>query len=223
MSRPVTSALARRGFLARLSAAASATALLGVSRRLDAAEPAPTPLNASDPDAWIDTLKGRHKVLLHVHKEARRGVEGAAGYLRDARDGYGIPEKDQGIAVLVHGPSIAMVLGEGLWKKYTLGSVYNVKDAAGNPATVSPYLVAAEGTSPEVLVPNLQARGVVFVVCNVALRNLAKRLAGGDASAVEARHQEVLAGLVPGVVPVPNGYVSLVNAQKRGMTYLYID
>ena len=223
MFRPASPAIERRGFLARLTAAASATALFSLPTRLDAAEPAPSLTSAADPDAWIDRMKGRHKVLLHVHKEARRGVEGAAGYLRDARDGYGIPEKDQSIAVLVHGPSIAMVLGEGLWQKYTLGSVYNVKDAAGNPATVSPYLVAAEGTPAEILVPNLQARGVTFVVCNVALRNLAKRLAGSDASAVDARHQEVLAGLVPGVVSVPNGYVSLVNAQKRGLTYLYID
>ena len=222
MFRPASPSMERRGFLARLTAAASATALFSLPKRLDA-EPAPSFVNSADPDAWIDRMKGRHKVLLHVHKEARRGVEGAAGYLRDARDGYGIPEQEQAIAVLVHGPSIAMVLGEGLWKKYTLGSIYNVKDAAGNPATVSPYLVAAEGTPSEILVPNLQARGVTFVVCNVALRNLSKRLAGADGSAVDARHEEVLAGLVPGVVSVPNGYVSLVNAQKRGLTYLYID
>ena len=79
MFRPASPAIERRRFLARLTAAAGATALFSLPQRLHAAEPVPAPLNASDPDAWIDRMPGRHKVLLHVHKEARRGVEGAAG------------------------------------------------------------------------------------------------------------------------------------------------
>ena len=69
----------------------------------------------------------------------------------------------------------------------------------------------------------LQERGVTFVVCNVAVRNLAKRLVKEDAAALDARHRELIAGLVPGVVVVPNVLVSISRAQKKGVGYLFID
>jgi hypothetical protein len=56
----------------------------------------------------------------------------------------------------------------------------------------------------------------------VALKNLAKRLSasGGNADAI---YEELAAGLVPGAFLVPDVFVSMQRAQKRGVAYIFTD
>jgi len=63
---------------------------------------------------------------------------------------------------------------------------------------------------------------VTFVVCNVALKNLAKRLAPAG-STPDAVYSELAAGLVDGAVLVPDVFVSMQRAQKRGVAYVFTD
>jgi hypothetical protein len=66
-------------------------------------------------------------------------------------------------------------------------------------------------------------RGVVFVVCNVALKNLSKRLATGGGKSADAIHDELAAGMVEGAFLVPDVFVSMQRAQKRGVAYVFTD
>jgi len=102
-SQPV----ARRGFLVRLSQTAAAlTAAFSDPARLGAASPSPAfSSNSAAPDAWIDGLKGEHKVMLHVHQYFMTGLVDARTMLANARDAYGVPEAQHGIAVMTHGPA----------------------------------------------------------------------------------------------------------------------
>ena len=222
MSTSTTSQVARRGFLGRLAAAAGAAALAAVPRRLEASDAIALPTSA-DPDAWIDRVKGSDRLLVHARPKLAPALGAAASILRDGASEYGVPQAENGIAIAMHGPAISGMLANPLWEAHPLGEVYGFKDAGGRPVTANPFLVPQEGGSVEVTVPKLQERGVLFVVCNGALRNLAKRLAGENASAVPELHQALRAGLVPGVVLVPNILVSISHAQKRGMGYLFID
>ncbi len=228
MSTIVTRPVARRGFLARLGAAASGAALAAIPRRRAAADSSSALAMSAlapgaDPDAWIERMTGRDRLLLHARPKLAPALGAAAGILNGAAADYGVPEADNSIAIAVHGPAIAGVLGDALWARYPLGEIYGFRDAEGRPVAASPFLAPQPGESPQVVVTNLQRRGVTFVVCSVAVRNLAKKLVGGDASALDARHRELLAGLVPGVVAVPNVLVSISHAQRRGVGYLFID
>ena len=220
-SQPV----ARRGFLVRLSQTAAAlTAAFSDPARLGAASPSPAfSSNSAAPDAWIDGLKGEYKVMLHVHQYFMTGLVDARTMLANARDAYGVPEAQHGIAVMTHGPAIQGLLGDNVWQRFALGAFYKVNDPkTGAPATRNMHLAPQEGEPIDAVVPDLMQRGVTFVVCNVALRTLAKRLAPAGISA-DALHGELVAGLVPGTFLVPDLFVSIARAQKRGVAYLYTD
>ena len=215
-------AVARRGFLARLGAAAGAAALLAAPARLPAALAAPTLPRDADPDAWIARVRGRDRLILHAHQKLDRALGAAHGIRVDARDAYGVPESENGIAIAAHGPAIGGLFTDETWRRYALGERYGAKGPDGAPATTNPFLRAGDGLPEEATVPALLGRGVVFVVCNVAVRNLARRVAGAGETA-EATREALVAGLVPGVVVVPNVFVAIAHGQQRGLGYLFVD
>jgi intracellular sulfur oxidation DsrE/DsrF family protein len=223
MSPSYSSPVARRGFLSRLSQATAAlTALLVDPTRLEAASAFAGPSSPADPDAWIDRLKGQQKEIIHVHQYFMTALVDARNMLANARDMYGVPESQHSIAVVTHGPAIQGLFRDALWDKLALGAFYKVNDPkTGAPATRNIYLTPQDGEPPDAAVSDLMKRGVTFVVCNVALRNLSKKLS--PAGSPDALHDELAAGLVDGAFLVPDVFVSMARAQKRGVAYIFTD
>lgn len=223
MSTIDASRVPRRGFLARLSAAAaSLTAITAAPSTLTAAA-SRTPEAQGGPDAWIDRLKGRDRLLFHAHQQLMPAVVGARNVLANARDAYGVPEMENSVAIATHGPAIIGLFRDEIWQQFTLGERYKINDAKTNaPATKNPYLAPQDSWPADATVPALMQRGVLFVVCNVAVRNLSRRIMR-EGEAAEALHKELVAGLVPGTVVVPDLFVAMSHAQKKGVSYIFID
>jgi intracellular sulfur oxidation DsrE/DsrF family protein len=223
MSHSFSPPVARRGFLSRLSQATAAlTALLVDPSRLEAASAFAAPSSPADPDAWIDRLKGQQKVIIHVHQYFMTALVDARNMLANARDMYGVPETQHSIAVVTHGVAIQGLFRDALWEKLALGAFYKVNDPkTGAPATRNIYLTPQDGEPPDAAVSDLMKRGVTFVVCNVALRNLSKKLS--PAGSPDALHDELAAGLIEGAFLVPDVFVSMERAQRRGVSYLFTD
>ena len=214
----------RRGFLARLSQATAAfTALLIDPARLEAASASAGLTSAADPDAWFARMKGQQKVMIHVHQYIMTALVDARTMLANARDAYGVPEGQFSLAVITHGPAIQGLFRDDLWQRRALGAYYKVNDPkTGAPATRNIYLTPQDGEPADAAVSDLMKRGVTFVVCNVALKNLAKRLAAAD-NTPDAIYTELAAGLVDGAVLVPDVFVAMQRAQKRGVAYVFTD
>ena len=214
--------LARRGFLTRLSAsAATVAAVVAVPSRLRA-----TTLSTSfawaDPDAWIDRMRGTDRLVFHAHQRLQPAVVAAHNIRLDARDSYGVAESDNSVAVATHGPAIAGMFRDDVWQAFKLGEVYGINDGTTNqPAVRNPFLSPLPNAPVDATVPMLIERGVQFIVCNVAVRNLSRKLAGNSDG--DALHAQLLAGLVPGATVVPNVYVALSHAQQRGVSYIFMD
>ena len=223
MSNAHSTAIARRGFLVRLSQATAAiTAVLSDPARLGAA-PTSTAVGGADPDAWIGRLKGNEKVMIHVHQYFMTALVDARNMLANARDSYGVPEAQHSIAIITHGPAIQGLFRDDLWKQRALGEFYKVHDPKTGAAAVrNIYLTPQDGEPSDAAVDELMKRGVTFVVCNVALKNLAKRLAPAGSSP-EAIRDELAAGLIDGAFLVPDVFVSMTRAQKRGVAYVFTD
>ena len=223
MSHSYSSPVARRGFLSRLSQATAAlTALLVDPARLEAASAFTGPSSPADPDAWLDRLKGQQKVIIHVHQYFMTALVDARNMLANARDMYGVPESQHSIAVVTHGPAIQGLFRDALWDKLALGAFYKVNDPkTGAPATRNIYLTPQDGEPPDAAVSDLMKRGVTFVVCNVALKNLSKKLS--PAGSPDALHDELAAGLIDGAFLGPDVFVSMARAQKRGVAYIFTD
>ena len=93
----------------------------------------------------------------------------------------------------------------------------------GTPATRNIYLTPQAGEAPDAVVPDLMRRGVTFVVCNVAVKNLAKKLAPAGASP-DAIRDELAGGLIPGAVLVPDVFVRCSGRRSgESPTSLRID
>jgi len=216
-----SSRVARRGFLARLSAvAAGLTALSATGSRVHA-ESLELSRNPADPDAWIDRLTGKDRLLFHAHKEFGPALGAARNVLVNGREAYGIPEATNSVAVATHGPAIGGLLRDEVWQQFKLGELYKINDGkTGAPATRNVFLAPQDGFPQDVAVPELMQRGVVFLVCNVAVRNLAKRLVR-EGEEPAALYSEVLAGIVVGAVVVPDLFVAMSHAQKRGVSYIF--
>ena len=222
---PTHSPVARRGFLFRLSQATAALTALAVnpSRLAAATAASPEVGAAADHDAWIGRLKGEHKVMIHAHQHIMTALVDARTMLANAREAYGVPESQFSLAVVTHGPAIQGMFRDELWERRALGAFYKVNDPkTGAPATRNVYLTAQDGEPADAAVAELVKRGVTFVVCNVALRNLARRLSASGGNA-DAAYEELAAGLVPGAFLVPDVFVSMQRAQKRGVAYIFTD
>lgn len=213
----------RRGFLGRLSAAAASLTAIAASPSALRAATAPASPAPGDPDAWINRLKGKDRLLFHAHQQLMPAVVGARNLLANGREAYGVSEADNSIAVATHGPAISGLFRDEIWQQFTFGERYKFTDPKTNaPATKNPFLTPQEGWPTDATVPALMERGVVFLVCNVAVRNLSRRIAKEGDSA-DALHKELVAGIHPGVVVVPDLFVAMSHGQKRGLSYIFID
>ncbi|HJU89339.1 MAG TPA: hypothetical protein VJ672_08105 [Gemmatimonadaceae bacterium] len=224
MAHPTS--LARRGFLGRLSALAAgfgASFAAPSALRGSTADSLGSAVDDADPDGWIGRLNGRDRVLLHAHQQLGPALYGAWNILNNARQAYGVPEQENSVAIASHGPAISGMFTDETWQKFTLGERYKLNDpATGAPYTRNPFLTPQDGMPSGLSVPELMKRNVTFIVCNVAVRNLSRRILGKSEGS-EALHQELVAGLLPGIVVVPDLFVAMSHAQKKGVGYIFID
>ena len=216
--------VARRGFLARLSASAAGLTLYAGARPRLGSALAPLALAEEDPDAWIDRLRGTDRLLFHAHQRLMPAIANARGILNTGREAYNVPEADNAIAIATHGPAISGLFRDEIWERFALGDVYKITDAkTGAPAVRNPFLVPQDGAPSDATVPALMERGVLFIVCNVAVQNLSRRLLGEAAPDADSIHHALLAGLVPGAIVVPNVHIAMSHAQKKGVSYIFVD
>src|SRR5690349_8244985 len=115
MSHNDSPRLARRGFLARLSASAAGLAVFSDRPALRSELSALT-VGASDPDAWIGRLRGSDRLVLHAHEHLLPAVVGARNVLENGRTAYGVAEGDSSVAVATHGPAIGGLLRDDVWQ-----------------------------------------------------------------------------------------------------------
>ena len=216
----------RRSFLGRFTGLASLTGIALGARRVDAhqAPQPPAQPRASAPQkwetAWLDEFKGRHKQLYDLmwHTLRPNTLNPPTAYFETHREISGLEYPDVNVVIGVN-TSFAINASDALWAKFKLGERFEIKDSAtGQPAVRNVYLgTGKDDTRGSVKL--LQARGAVFIQCNVALNGAIASLAndfGRPRAEVDA---EVRAGLNPGVKIVPALTWAVGMLQERGFTY----
>ena len=170
--------------------------------------------------SWLDRLKGAHKQLydLGSHDLASdpRPLRFARNFLDTFRDVYRLEFPDINTAVGISGPAFPMNASDRLWAKYRLGERSKIVD----PMTKQPGVRNLFLDGPDISVKAMQARGVVFWQCNVALGVVAQQLAAATQMPVEDVRADLVAGLNPGVRLMPSHVMALALAQEHGFTYM---
>jgi intracellular sulfur oxidation DsrE/DsrF family protein len=208
----------RRSFISAVAslagvAAARPSAAQGVSQT-------PNRLQGNWDLSWLDQLKGSHKQLydLGSHDLASdpRPLRFARNFLDTFRDVYRLEFPDINTAVGISGPAFPMNASDRLWAKYRLGERSKIVD----PTTKQPAVRNIFLDGPDTSVRAMQARGVVFWQCNVALGVVAQQLAAATQMPVEEVRADLAAGLNPGVRLMPSHVMALALAQEHGFTYM---
>ena len=210
----------RREFLGSIAATIGMSALapLGLS-----AEPQSLALSG-EADAWFEKIKGKHRVVFDV--PAPHSIFPFA-WPRVFMLTNG-PENDTGVVVVLRHSGIPYAMNDSVWEKYKFGEFFKIDD----PKTKAPSLrnpfwkpgpndyVAPGVGNLAIGVDELQASGVMFCVCDVAMTvNSHVLAAGGDAAAVK---KDMVANLLPGVQIVPSGVWALGRAQEKKCGYIFV-
>ena len=206
----------RRSFLSTV-ATLSAGALLapGVAAPRSAAS-----------DAWLDQLKGKHRQLFDApDPDGGTVLRHTRNYLDAWREAYGVAERDVNVIVTLYARTTPLGLQDAMWAKYKLGAAIGITDSTTNAPLVRNYFAhpqpgdpVADGT-PESSIESLQKRGVVFLLCNNALKRWSARLEKGGMGTAAAIHDDLTAHALPGVTVVPDVLIAMTKAHERGFAY----
>ena len=115
---------------------AAAMAAIGVGAALPVATAAAAPGPSTDFTRWLDSIPGKHRVLLDM-REPNGGLAFAWAWvwLLTAPQAYGGPESDVGAAIVLRHNAIPVALDDSAWGKYKLGEFFKIDDPeTGKPA-----------------------------------------------------------------------------------------
>lgn len=210
----------RRGFLARLSAAAAAAGGLGFLAPGRAAAAAPD-------EAWLRGLTGKHKTTFDVdtHKNGNALTQ-AKNFLDAWQREYDLAPPAVNLVFAVRGTGIPIVLADALWAKYKLGEQYGITDpVTGQPAVRNPFVAAnvqPKGlVTKEQTVEALVARGVTFLVCRNTIAGATRKLVAAGMGTTEQVRGALDGGIIPNVTVVPAMVIAFTQMQERGVAYVY--
>lgn len=180
-------------------------------------------------DKWFKNLKGTHRVVYDVPKPNELMPFAWPRVFLLTNNATGSPESDCGVMVVFRHYAIPYVFHDQVWSKYKLGEMFKANDPVTNKlATRNPFWKPKPGDlklpgvgDVGIGINELQASGVLFCVCDVALTVYSAAVAEKmNLNAAEVK-KDWLANLLPNIEVVPSGVWALGRAQEHGCQYIF--
>jgi len=226
----------RRKFLGTLAAGAAALGLSSFSpltaRAGEITQPENIPTGMKDADEWFNQIKGKHRIVYDVTgpKEGHELVMPFAWskVFLMTNTAPGGAEKDNNVVVVLRHNAIPFAMNDAMWAKYKFGENFKINDPNNGKASVRNMMwkpnpaFSVPGLGPVPIgIDELQANGVMFCVCDVALTVNSAALAEGMKMKGEDVKKEWVANLLPGVQVVPSGVWAVGRAQEHKCGYCF--
>jgi intracellular sulfur oxidation DsrE/DsrF family protein len=206
----------RRQFVGRAAAALAALTGLPAIARADTLST--TFADDSQHDAWMRQLTGKHRQLFHAVDLNDRAMLMASNYLDAYEHDFAAKPGEANAVIGVHGPALNIGFTDAAWAKYGFGKSANLTD----PITKEPAIRNMFATGGELAVDTLQKRGVLFLMCNTALRLRSRAIAKERGETYEAVYKDLEASRLPGTILVPAMVVAINRSQEKGVTYVRV-
>ncbi|HSB93905.1 MAG TPA: hypothetical protein VLC28_12350 [Flavitalea sp.] len=182
-----------------------------------------------DPEAVFSKITGKHKMVFDATQPHGLFPFAWPRVFLMTNEMTGSPQKDVSVVVVLRHDAIPYAFEDKLWVKYKFGEFFKADDpATKSRATRNPFAQPASG---EYKVPGigpvaigineLQASGVIFVVCDAAMTVYSAVMAESMKMDPAEVKKEWIAGLLPGITPVPSGVWALGRAQEKGCAYIF--
>ena len=222
----------RRGFLGQLGISAAALSGIAGLPESAGAEGPPSPVDDAPvaTSSWdmscVDRLAGaKYRVAFDTHTLSDGlALDLAATFMDQYHEVYGTTDDQTRAVVVMRQLGVQMAFGDALWDKYAIGEEKKIIDPDTKlPARRNPWLRARAGALPVEAgssMDRLRERGVIFLACNQASMNLARRYAENTKQDVETVKAEIRNGLVPGAILQPTGIFAMIRAQNAGAAFM---
>lgn len=203
----------RREFLGRVGLAAAS--LAGASAlTFDPAELAAANASGDWDLSWLDKLAtAKYRVTFNAGDISDgMAMDYADRFYNQFHEVHNTSDDDTRAVIVFRHLGTVMGLDDAMWDKYGIGEDRKVNDPNTNaPAKRNIYRDRIEA---------LQKRGMIALVCNLALQawsHGAARKANADQPTVYA---DAKANLLQGAILVPSGIYGLIRAQNAGCAYM---
>lgn len=217
----------RRNFLNLLAMGATASGLSLFANSAMAAEALNFNVRSlQDADEWFKKIKGSHRVV-YDGSTPHDGLPVLWTYaFYETNNATGTPDDDMTAVCVIRHNAIPFALQDALWYQYKLGEFFGIQDnQTGKPSLRNTVYEPVNGDFPIPGVPGMkkmQERGVMFCVCDLALKVYSGFLADRmDITDKDRVYEEWKSGILPGVEIVPSGVWALERAQKAGCAYIF--
>jgi len=219
-----TNSNSRRNFLGALALGATASTLSMLSNPVYAEATTFNDKKMSAAENWFDKIKGKHRIV-YDGSTPHKGFPilwNWAYYF--SHNETGTTDDDITAMTVIRHSAIGFALEDRLWEKYKLGEFFDVKDYTKEHAVRNPVFEPQDGDYPingPSGIKNLQERGAMFCVCNLALQvygNFIGQKMSLDGTEI---YNDFISGIIPGIEVVPSGVWALGLAQQKGCGYIF--
>lgn len=215
----------RRTFISSVALGAAASGLSLIANPLQASTLELPEEELHEAEKWMKGIKGKHRIAYDgsTFHDGFPVVWNWAFYLTNNQTG--VADEDITAMTVIRHSAIAIALKSSLWEKYKLGEFFGINDnSTGKPSLRNPMYEPQEGDMP--LPPiqgikEMQGRGAMFCVCNLALNVYSGFIAPGMGMTAEEVYKDFLDGVHPGIQVVPSGVWALGRAQEHGCGYIF--
>jgi hypothetical protein len=176
--------------------------------------------------SWLDRLgSAQYRVVFNTSEVSDGAVLSyVSSFLDDFHTVHGTTDQQTRPVIVFRRLGTPMALNDAMWERYAIGEDQKIKDANTKAAATRNVFWkprdGATGWEAQSALEPLQRRGLMSLVCNVALGNWATGMARKyqrDPEAVKAEWRE---NLIPGAILVPSGIYALIRAQNAGCAFM---
>jgi len=234
----------RRGFLREIGTGAAALGLASIASSFTIAgsknkqqTSSPLLVDKDPADIWFDKVKGTHRAIFDATRPNEIMPFVWPRIFLVTNEATGSPASDCGVVVVLRHEAIGYAFNDKTWAKYNMGDVFKAHDigpafqaadAATATKTRNPFYMTKPGDfkapgfgAVAIGIPELQASGVMFCVCNAAMTVYSAALADGMKMKAEDVLAEWKANLIPGIQVVPSGVWAVGRAQEHMCKYVF--
>jgi hypothetical protein len=191
-----------------------------------------------DPELWFKQIKGKHRIVFDVTESHQVFPFAWPLIFLNTNEATGTPAKDNSVVVILRHNAIPYAFEDRLWAKYNfaeffkagdLGPAFKAADYKTATATRNPFWKPKPGDfgvpglgDVAIGINDLQAKGVMFAVCNAAITVYSAIASQKMNMQPEDVKKDWVSGLIPGINIVPSGVWAVNRAQEHGCAYCFV-